>query len=417
MRIVKLEVSNVKRLSALEIVPKGSKVTLAGKNGAGKSSTLDCIEMALAGGKTIPTEPVRRGARKGYIVLDLGDLVVERTFNGNKTALVVRDAAGVEQRSPQAILDALCGRLCFDPLQFSRAKPAEQDKMLKAMLGLDFTDLDRDRQVLYDGRTEKKKELAKRETLYEAMPEHRGVPDKETPAVEVANELNAAREHNQALRNLADVAERQASEVARIDGEIAQLEAQLAQAREKRVTAVEMLEAKLSAVRDHGDEKPTEELEKKLATLDETNAKVRANQARKDAFAGIQQLEKDVAATTDAIEAIDEKKQALLAAAEFPVPGLGFDETGPTLNGVPLEQASQAEKVKLSCAIGLKMNPQLKILLIREAVFLDDESLAFIEQLAEENDAQVWLEMVKSDDPSAIHIEDGTVRESATAAE
>ena len=49
MRIIRLQAENIKRLQAVEIEPHGDVVKITGKNGAGKSSVLDSIWMALAG--------------------------------------------------------------------------------------------------------------------------------------------------------------------------------------------------------------------------------------------------------------------------------------------------------------------------------------------------------------------------------
>lgn len=159
MKITELQVENVKRVRAVRIRPDGSLVIIGGKNGAGKSSVLDSIEMALGGGKTLPPDPVRRGARKAKIVADLGDLVVERTITNKGTQLVVRNADGVEQRSPQALLDALCTRIAFDPLSFAREKPDVQDRILKELMGLDFTDIEERRRAAFDSRKLLNREL------------------------------------------------------------------------------------------------------------------------------------------------------------------------------------------------------------------------------------------------------------------
>ena len=77
LHIVGLEVSNVKRISAVSIHPDGSLIIIGGKNAQGKSSTLDAIEMALGGAGAIPPDPIRHGARKGRVVVDLGELYPE----------------------------------------------------------------------------------------------------------------------------------------------------------------------------------------------------------------------------------------------------------------------------------------------------------------------------------------------------
>lgn len=50
MKIIRLDAANVKRLKAVEITPDGTLQVVTGANGAGKSSVLDAIWLALGGG-------------------------------------------------------------------------------------------------------------------------------------------------------------------------------------------------------------------------------------------------------------------------------------------------------------------------------------------------------------------------------
>ncbi len=61
MRVIKLSVSNLLKLKAVEITPAKHLVTLAGPNMAGKSSVLNAIWFALAGASSFPSSPVRQG--------------------------------------------------------------------------------------------------------------------------------------------------------------------------------------------------------------------------------------------------------------------------------------------------------------------------------------------------------------------
>ena len=80
MKIVSLTAENVKKLVAVQIRPDGNLVQICGKNGQGKTSVLDSIWWALTGTSHIQAAPIRAGANQARIRLDLGDLVVTRTF-------------------------------------------------------------------------------------------------------------------------------------------------------------------------------------------------------------------------------------------------------------------------------------------------------------------------------------------------
>ena len=145
---------DVKRLVAIDIRPNGDVVVLGGKNGAGKSSVLDAITYALAGERSLPREPLRRGTEKGEVEIDLGEFRVRRTFTpGGGGTLTVLSPEGARYPSQQAMLDRLTGKLAFDPLAFAGQKPDEQAKTLRGMLGLDFTTIDAERSAAFAART------------------------------------------------------------------------------------------------------------------------------------------------------------------------------------------------------------------------------------------------------------------------
>ena len=108
MQIIGLVAENYKRLRVVEITPKGRVIQITGKNGQGKTSVLDAIWAALVGAKAMPDKPVRKGADRARIKLDLGELVVTRTIApGGTHTLTVENAKGTKIASPQGMLDAV----------------------------------------------------------------------------------------------------------------------------------------------------------------------------------------------------------------------------------------------------------------------------------------------------------------------
>jgi energy-coupling factor transporter ATP-binding protein EcfA2 len=431
-RIIGLTSENVKRLKAVNITPGDRNVVLiGGKNGNGKTSVLDSIAMALGGGDEIPDMPVRRGEKKAKIVLELDDLVIKRTFTAEGgTQLVVENKDGARYPKPQDMLDKLTGKLTFDPLEFMQLKPAARLESLKKIVGLDLSALDAKRKALYDERTLVNRQADQARAKAEFMPKHEGAPADEQSVTDIVAERDAAKEHNEkatglerAMRDDDAALDRVRKTREAVTEEIMRLEARLLELRTNldAVNAQEpaLIDAAAASQKAFAEFQPIDlaPINQKLATAEQTNKQVRENKSRTAALLEAETIASKATKITQQIEAIDEEKGKLLAACEFPVPGLSFNETGVLFNGIPFDQASDAEKLRVSVAMGLAMNPKLKVLLVRNGSLLDNDSLALLTQLATEANAQVWVEMVSTDAAKCcVIIEDGSVREAEPAA-
>lgn len=396
MKILELHAENVKRLRAVDIRPEGNVVVLGGDNGQGKTSVLDSIMMALGGSKAAPAVPVRRGADGALVELNLGDLRVRLRIEAGRRELVVMDADGNRRPSPQAILDKLYSRVTFDPLAFAADEPKKQLATLRALVGLDFTEDDKRRQKLYDERTAVGRQLANATERMTAIPaEVMSAPDQEVNVAALVKERDEA--NRIALRRMQREA---AVEDARSRAE--RLRKELAEA----AMDLQAAESDLSACQPVPD---TKMLDLALCTAEDTNRNVRAKAERAKLAEECRVLEHKREALTMAIEGLDAEKVNRMAQAKWPVPGLGFDEDGVLMGGLPFDQASQAEKLRVSLAIGAALNPELRVLLMRDASLLDQRSMQLVREFAAEHDMQVWLERVGGADPGAIIIEDGQV--------
>jgi len=349
LHIIELRAENVKRLKAISIRPKGPMVVIGGRNAQGKTSALDCIEMAFGGADAIPPDPVHHGARRGKIFADCGELVVERSFTPKGTSIVVKDADGEVQSSPQTLLKKLFNRIAFDPLEFSRMDPPKQDAVLKDLLGLDFSAIDAERKRLYDERTEINRDVKRLKAQVEAIPKLDDVPDEEVSVSALLEEIekrDAVREANDERREALETAEQDLtelkSEVSELAGEIKALEERLAakraqlDAKHNEQALAEADVAALEAEVEKLEDPDTAEFRAQIKSADETNGKVRQKKHRRELVAELNQKQIESDERTSAIEDLDEQKSQQLEKADFPIAGLGFDETGPTFNGVPL---------------------------------------------------------------------------------
>lgn len=412
-KIVQLQASNVKRLVAVNIEPNGSLIIVGGANGAGKSSCLEAIAMALGGKDLCPPEPVRRGANAGQVQVKLDNgMVIKRMFKpGGKSALMVTSAEGLLCPKPQDLLDKLVGPLSFDPLEFLRRPAKEQAQILRQLGGVDVSAIDGRRQIAFETRTDVNREVERiKGALAKMPPAPANVPTSEVSIEELSYELERRRATNLVRRDSErDVQDLRQRVVAMID-RAAQLEKELAELRlniekakaEGQTAAAELAEM---AVADE------DEVFRQIRQLEETNAAVRAAAARRRLETEFEEQTRKAFDLTEKIQNADNEKREALAAAKFPVDGLAFDDSGVKLNGLPFEQASQAEQLRTSVAIGLAMNPQLKVLLIRDGSLLDETSLSLVAEMATKAEAQVWLERVGKGQECSIVIEDGEVSE------
>lgn len=409
MRVIKLSVSNLLKLKAVEITPAKHLVTLAGPNMAGKSSVLNAIWFALAGASSFPSSPVRQGEEEARIRLDLGEIVVTRRIKANgQTSLVVEAQNGARFPSPQAMLSSLLSGLTFDPLAFTRMAPKAQLETLKKLvkLDVDVDALDGANARDYEKRTEANREVTRlKAQLASLVIPLIEIGDEDLDESSILREMEEAATHNRAWEK------REASR-AGYERSIRDQKTRIAELEKKLLleqTALTELECAFALL-------PPQTEQVDLAQL-----RVKAERARKVSevkrlLTQRDSLNQQLRTRVDEADKLTlvmsgrlKVKEEAIARAEMPIAGLTFGEGEVIYNGVPFSQASQAEALVVSTVVGMALNPKLRILRIQDASLLDEKNLELIGKLAEKGDFQLWLERLESSDPAAIHLEDGSV--------
>jgi DNA repair exonuclease SbcCD ATPase subunit len=403
MKIISLSASNIKRLKAVYIEPDGTLQVVSGRNAQGKTSVLDSIWLALGGGAAMreTAKPVRDGEDTASVRVDLGDLVVTRTWKGDKTSLTVTSAEGAKYTSPQKMLDDLVGRLSFDPLAFTRLSDREQVAALLELVDLDvdLDALDADREFLYAERTELGRQG---KALGDVPAVDKALPDDEVSASSLLTKIRESQEIERNRREFDNGISFASQKVTDIKAQIAELEADLKNWKSTFETRTEACAA-LPAVPD------ITALESDLEGVEAKNAAIRTNNEHRIMGKSKAALVKEYEARTTKIDALDSQKSKALAAAKFPVDGLGFTDDGVTYNGVPFSQASSAEQAIVSMGMAMALNPKLRVIRIFDGSLLDADSMQAIADMAAAQDYQVIVERVDDASPSSIIIEDGEV--------
>lgn len=406
MKIFKLEAENYKKLRAIEITPEGNTVIISGKNGQGKTSTMDAIWAALSGGEAGKKNKmsIRSGEESATIKLDLGDLVVTRKWTANdKTYLTVENKDGAAYKSPQSILDALVGRLTFDPLEFAGLKAKDQMATLLNVVELDIdpAEIDEERATTFAKRTEVNREVSRLEGVLSGIEVPNGTLAVETSATTLIEEIDAASKILQEIKRLDGLID---TALQNNEGYRRQLEKL-----KKDIENGEVIIGKMKGSKTSLIVPDISSLKQKLSEVEETNALARKAKERLEVASELSLERGHVKTLTERISDLDKNKADAIKAAKMPVEGLSFDEEGLLFNGVPFTQTSSAEQLKVSVAMAMAVNPKLRVIRITDGSLLDKDSMKIIEQMAIDNDYQVWVEVVDDTGKVGICIEDGEV--------
>lgn len=457
LHVIHVEIDNVLRVRNADVdIPEGVAV-LSGQNAQGKSSFLNAIEMALLGRRAESDVPIHDGHAAGHVQVILGcngepRFTVERTFKrGSASKLVVKTADGSPRASPQDMLDELIGLRSWNPLEFA-SPPGEKtsagvakrqrEMLLRAVpLSLDLDKWEARKVATYDDRKEANKEVKRLEGVIATMPVIGVVDDDEDglaerKAYDVAQAENAkvaqARSLEKAGAEAVSLAERAVREAdagldaARRRLEQAQRDVALSEkALESSQAELAEATAKLTVIRQSVAAVPTP-LEPLWNAIEAVTARNRdralkreAASRRKASLALLREVESVARDFDRALSELDEEKSAALSAAKFPVPGLGIDEAGVTYNGRPFNQASSAESIEVSLAIGAALAGRLRCMFLRDGDKLDRTTLARISEWAAREGHQLIIERVAEDIVGAFVFEDGqivgTVKAAATS--
>lgn len=442
MKIVELKAENIKRLVAVEIKPDGSLVQITGRNGAGKTSLLDSIFWALAGVRSHQPEPIRKGQDEALIELDLGKLLVKRTFKRVQqklddaedgpteerinTSLTVSTVEGAKFPSPQAMLDKLLDSISFDPLAFARMDAKAQHAALKTLCGLDFTELEAQSAAAYDKRRDHNRTAKERRAAAAQITVPEDAPAEPVDVAALMAKLDEAEDANRQLaegaRNRAAAHERTKAllseaktRLAQAASEVDAAEKALADAKRRQALVAEEVEEHTKAVAalpelTDPEFLPTGDLKAEIAGAETKNAAHRARQEKAALEAKAEEAEAAAQACTDEIDDCKETMETMIMDAEMPVDGLGLHDGMVTFNGYPFEQASDAEKLRISCAIAMRGNHELRVIRVRDGSLLDQNGLEVLAKMAAAAGYQVWLERVDTSGEVGFVIEDGRLK-------
>lgn len=407
MKINKLEIENIKRVKAVKIEPTANGLTIVGgKNGQGKTSVLDAIAWGLGGDRYRPSNEHREGSVTPpslKITMNNG-LVVER--KGKNSDLKVVDPSG--QKAGQQLLNSFVEELAINLPKFMNQSNREKADTLLQIIGVgaQLYELEQKEQRIYNDRraigqiADQKKKYADEQKYYPDAPKELVSASQ---LIQQQQAILSKNGDNQRKRqNVANIQHQFNNE----NAEIERIKKQLSELEEKHNhTSQDLSTAQKDAI-DLQDES-TEELERNIQHIDETNRLVRANLDKEKAEEDAKEHSKKYQELSTDVDKIRTEKRDLLNNANLPLDELSVEDGELIYKGHKWDNMSGSEQLKVSTAIVRKLKPDCGFILIDKLEQMDEDTLKEFGQWVEQEGLQAIATRVGRGEDCSIIIEDG----------
>lgn len=430
LRISGVKIRDFARIESCDIkLAKTGVIAVRGKNKQGKTTLLEALNASTRGGKYVPADPIRHGAESGEIELELSQLgeegetiEIRRRFLPSGSSPLKVSSGGMSGN--QTFLDGLVGHL-RDPLAFLAQTEKQQVDQIFEMVDLGDFDLDENARRLTEALEDRR--VAKREadTLSKSIQEdEKAIEDFDPETAEDSAEILAQYELAVETRAAADAIAKDAAaitaEAEKVKGEIEARDQKIRMLQEENEKASkehsDLVDEYLEKKKEHEEklaEAPDfEEISKRKEAAAENDEKFRVYRNVEEKRAQLAKKAEAVAIEERGVSELRKQREDALAAANWPVEGMGYDPDGKTLTlrGSRWDQASDGERFFAAVEIAIAQPSELRVLWLKNGSLLDSEHLAKLDEILVANDYQAFVELV-DDGPGedGLYVHDGQV--------
>lgn len=358
MNIHSATIEAFKNIAKCEFEARGNHIILRGMNGSGKTAILEALTMAFFGKKLLPDDPVMHGQESSKIVWNIGNneklifTITIRVTADNFTLKVIQygdNGQKMEIKSPAGFLEKIMFKDALDPQAFFSKSDKDQLQMLYTILPNLKEQLDQIDSDIIDVKSVRSRVLSEKQAAevdlsrVEYTP---NLPEAEIDPVDLVAELTRANEKNAELEDmqsdrqaaqdqLSGIAQKKTSIKKQIERQaemIRQMQAQMKES-ENEFTSLSDTEKSIAekiATIDKAiqDFKPvdTADIENRIASVKDTNQKIRDNLRRKELEKRVEDLSAEFSKGLKDIRDLEEKRIEVIKSAQMPIEGLTVGE-------------------------------------------------------------------------------------------
>ncbi len=422
LKIIKAEIRNFKNITEKTIDFGGKSALIIGANTIGKSSLLQAIQSPL-NAKFVPSKPIKEGEEKGSVELEIAGTVegeymryfIDMYFNDRdkKGRLVIKDEDGGDVPGGKSMISSIVGNIGFDIFEFislgqtkdgkvSKPGVKQQIEILKSFLSLEdqkkLSGLDSEKKEIYDSRTEINREIkfneakiVEHDLSQDDIQKYSKKMDDSALKEELINIGEEISKYDRIKNGVEDKAEERVTGAAYIEN----LKEELRKATEKQAELEDEL-VKGRKWLENRERPSVMGIEKKMVDIEEHNIMHRIVSELSSYHANLLENKKLSEAKTDRYKKIDKEKAEIFKSSKLPVKGLEFTDDEILYKGLPFNETQHPSStiIGIGIKIAMAMNPNLRLLTIKDGSLLDKKTRDFILKIVEEKGYQIFIEIV-----------------------
>jgi len=398
-----------RNLSLVDIEVEDYILRVSGNNGAGKSSVIEAIFIAMLGPKYAGKNPqrmIQTGKDTATITVRLkdGDRDMEITRIISETGMKLKVKTSDGSKVSQAYLDGLINLTMIDPLSWAESKPADQIADLKEKAGIDTSGLEKDYDEIFSERTFQNREVKRLTGVVDSF-EDIVVPDYVMSLTDAHEAKNKAIERNssaerknsahklslQKIKNLEDRRDSIQDEILKLQDEVKKINTERTQLVEDVADFNEFMIEDLTGY------------DEDIVIAEEQSSKMSLIKEKKKAEEDLIEATEISNESTTRLDDIKKEIEDVIEEAELPFDDISFDnDLGVLVSGLPISEHSTAEQIKIAVRLNSKFAPHLKVVYIKDGSLLDKNTLAELEDLSVDEEMLFLVELVEEQEDSII---------------